>query len=597
MPTYRYWLRDAGISSSKLTTSTALASLMSGRGYSVRMLHPLSGEYTTQGGITPGMLDHDPYPSIKDGVPYLEMDGWVYGLVGDTQINSKQRPVTFSGPAHASLNGMAVEFRLVGDGGEAVTGWVPAGTISSGGWSVTRTVPATNHWCWREVRLATNPSVVTRSTGRCAVGYKHLLVGPSSLARGTQCPNPSVFGTAFTMPPRPDMGKVAYCTFWEGKSTLAGGNDNSPPRYGITGSGTPPVSTTNPNSYQNCGQMLLAQQLAVLVPGIHAIVNASEAGRGVWAGSRNLLRMQAEIDQLKSMIALSGNDFTVLLFNEAVNAGSTTETLASVLRGGAPGQLMYFDQIVQPGYRLVNATARGQQAATVNVATDQFIQSAIQFHAEGGVTGVLALTRMDLRDTPESLVGNITAHPRQDVVNGAVLQASITGMDIAAAFGAGPGIPYFGQARFGNAARTEIIVPVVAANGGAISAIRPDNISGFLVMDTAAGTTSSYIRVTLSGNQLKIVHPEGAAFAATSRVRLTPSLYHSAGGYFQNWPGNGQPGATVMNNAGDQTVFEGIVWEAYPQGLFSYGLPVMGQVNDDGLYLPVYDKAVLAYTP
>ena len=52
-----------------------------------------------------------------------------------------------------------------------------------------------------------------------------------------------------------------------------------------------------------------------------------------------------------------------------------------------------------------------------------------------------------------------------------------------------------------------------------------------------------------------------------------------------------------MNNAGDQTVFEGIVWEAYPQGLFSYGLPVMGQVNDDGLYLPVYDKAVLAYTP
>ena len=105
MPTYRYWLRDAGISSSKLTTSTALASLMSGRGYSVRMLHPLSGEYTTQGSITPGMLDHDPYPSIKNGVPYLEMDGWVYGLVGDTQINSKQRPVTFSGPAHASLNG------------------------------------------------------------------------------------------------------------------------------------------------------------------------------------------------------------------------------------------------------------------------------------------------------------------------------------------------------------------------------------------------------------------------------------------------------------------------------------------------------------
>ena len=542
-----------------------------------------------------GMLDHDPYPSIRDGVPNFAMDGWVYGLRGD-EIEALERAVTFSGPAHATLEGMAVEFRLVGTGGEAVTGWVSAGRITGGAWSVRRSIPATKHWCWREVRLTASPEIVARSVGRCAVGFKHLLVGPSSLARGTQCPNPSVYGAAFTMPPLPDIGKVAYCTFWEGKSTLAGGSDEAPARYGITGSGTPPVSTTNPDSFQNCGQMLLAQQLASMVPGIHAIVNASEAGRGVWGGSRNLLRMQAEIDQLQTMIDLAGNDITVLLFNEAVNAGSATQTLASVLRGGAPGQLMHFDQIIQPGYRLVNAPARGQQAVNSKPAKDQYIQSALQFAAEGGVTGVLALTRMDLRDTA-GLVGNLTAHPRQDVTNGAVLQAPITGMALASALGRGPGIPHFGQARFGNARRTEIIVPVVAANRGNISALNPKNISGFMWTDVAAGTTSSYLLASLSDGEVTIVHPDGKAFPLSTKVRITPSLYHSAGGYFQQWPGNGQPGATAMNDAGDQTVFEGIVWEAYPKGLFEYGLPVIGQVSKDGLYLPVYEKTVLPYAP
>ena len=317
----------------------------------------------------------------------------------------------------------------------------------------------------------------------------------------------------------------------------------------------------------------------------------------MWGGSRNLLKMQSEIDQFMTMISLAGNDITVLLFNEAVVAGSATQTLAAALRGGGDaGQLMKFDDVILPGYRLVNASARGQQAATANPATDQFIQSARQFAAEGGVTSVVSLSRMDLR-TEANLLGQISAHPKQSVANGAILQTSITGMALASALGSGPNVPYFGQARFGNAARTSIIVPVVAANGGSISSLNPGNISGFLFMDVAAGTTSSQLLATLSGSNVTIVRPGGQAFPANTKVRLTPSLYHSAGGYFQNWPGNGQPGATAMDDAGDQTVFEGIVWESYPAGIFGYGLPVIGQMADDGVYLPTYEKTVAAYTP
>ncbi|OWJ69811.1 hypothetical protein CDV50_15940 [Haematobacter massiliensis] len=597
MPLFTYTRPTQGPTDTRFTTSLPMAALLSNIGYSVEQLHELVGSYVTHGTIDPGMLGHDPYPSVKDGLPNLDMDGWVYGLVGETQLANQSRPVTFTGPAHQSLNGMAVQFRLIGAGSEAVTGWVDAGTIAGGAWSITATIPATDFWCWREVRLTANPEVVARSVGRCAVGYKHLLVGPSSLARGTQAPDPgAVYGADFVMPPTPDVGKVAYCTFWEGQRQVASGADGAAARYGITGTGPAPSNNTNPATFRNAGQMVLSQQLCSMVPGIHAIINAAEAGRGVWGGSRNLLKMQSEIDQLMTMISLAGNDITVLLFNEVVDAGSATQTLAAALRGGAPGQLMKFDDVILPGYRLVNASARGQQAATANPATDQFIQSARQFAAEGGITSVVSLSRMDLR-TEANLLGQLSAHPKQSVANGAILQTSITGMALASALGSGPNVPHFGQARFGNAARTNIIVQVVAANGGSISSINPGNISGFLFMDVAAGTTSSQIIATLSGNNVTIVRPGGQAFPANTKVRLTPSLYHSAGGYFQNWPGNGQPGATAMDDVGDQTVFEGIVWESYPAGIFGYGLPVMGQVDESGIYLPTYEKTVAAYTP
>ncbi|OWJ78432.1 hypothetical protein [Haematobacter genomosp. 1] len=53
MPTYRYWPIAAGLGASKLTASTALASLMASTGYAVRALHEQSGEYTTQEQVTP----------------------------------------------------------------------------------------------------------------------------------------------------------------------------------------------------------------------------------------------------------------------------------------------------------------------------------------------------------------------------------------------------------------------------------------------------------------------------------------------------------------------------------------------------------------
>ena len=52
MPLYRYWPRAAGLAGSKLTTSTALAALMSSTGYAVRTLSVTSGEYTTASGST-----------------------------------------------------------------------------------------------------------------------------------------------------------------------------------------------------------------------------------------------------------------------------------------------------------------------------------------------------------------------------------------------------------------------------------------------------------------------------------------------------------------------------------------------------------------
>ncbi|WP_290687165.1 hypothetical protein [Haematobacter sp. UBA3484] len=52
MPLYRYWPRAAGLVASKLTTSTALASLMASTGYAVRTLSVTSGEYTTASGST-----------------------------------------------------------------------------------------------------------------------------------------------------------------------------------------------------------------------------------------------------------------------------------------------------------------------------------------------------------------------------------------------------------------------------------------------------------------------------------------------------------------------------------------------------------------
>lgn len=48
MPLYRYWPRAAGPGASKLTTSTALASLMAQTGYAVRALHEQAGEYRTR---------------------------------------------------------------------------------------------------------------------------------------------------------------------------------------------------------------------------------------------------------------------------------------------------------------------------------------------------------------------------------------------------------------------------------------------------------------------------------------------------------------------------------------------------------------------
>ncbi|WP_035747550.1 hypothetical protein, partial [Haematobacter missouriensis] len=52
MALYRYWPIAAGLSASKLTTSTALASLMASTGYAVRTLSVTSGEYTTASGST-----------------------------------------------------------------------------------------------------------------------------------------------------------------------------------------------------------------------------------------------------------------------------------------------------------------------------------------------------------------------------------------------------------------------------------------------------------------------------------------------------------------------------------------------------------------
>ena len=52
MPLYRYWSRDSGLGASKLTASTALASLMASTGYAVRALSVTSGEYTTASGST-----------------------------------------------------------------------------------------------------------------------------------------------------------------------------------------------------------------------------------------------------------------------------------------------------------------------------------------------------------------------------------------------------------------------------------------------------------------------------------------------------------------------------------------------------------------
>lgn len=53
MPLYRYWPRATGLAGSKLTTSTALASLMAKTGYATRALHEQSGTYTTQEQVTP----------------------------------------------------------------------------------------------------------------------------------------------------------------------------------------------------------------------------------------------------------------------------------------------------------------------------------------------------------------------------------------------------------------------------------------------------------------------------------------------------------------------------------------------------------------
>ncbi|OWJ78431.1 hypothetical protein [Haematobacter genomosp. 1] len=50
MPLYRYWSRDSGLGASKLTASTALASLMASTGYAVRTLSVTAGEYTTASG-------------------------------------------------------------------------------------------------------------------------------------------------------------------------------------------------------------------------------------------------------------------------------------------------------------------------------------------------------------------------------------------------------------------------------------------------------------------------------------------------------------------------------------------------------------------
>ena len=70
-----------------------LAPLITRSGYGLRALHEEPVRYTTVGAVMSGMLDHDPYPSIRDGVPNFAMDGWVYGLRGD-EIEALERAVT-----------------------------------------------------------------------------------------------------------------------------------------------------------------------------------------------------------------------------------------------------------------------------------------------------------------------------------------------------------------------------------------------------------------------------------------------------------------------------------------------------------------------
>ena len=564
MPIYRYWPRATGLGASKLTTSTALASLMAQTGYAVRALHEQAGEYTTEGTITPGMLEHDPYPSIRDGVPYLEMDGWVYGLVGDTQINSKQRPVTFSGPAHASLNGMAVEFRLVGDGGEAVTGWVPAGTISSGGWSVTRTVPATNHWCWREVRLAANPGVVARSIGRCAVGFKYMALGPSSLSIAVDLwPNGkgNIYNPSWPLTAADNQMAVCVNNLLTGN----GGAGVGPLRYGLVNSAdnTRTASDAAQNrAVSGAGVRAAINQLAQFGGYRWCYISVAKSGRS----ARLIFTVQKEWDDLRTKVDLAGNDVSLCVFNEMTTTLSYRQVMSD---GGLSGQLGTLDDILAPGYRIAS-----QNYVRLQFAVPQCTQQAQAMYDLGGTMTppVVGLTTQGGRGGPHPRhIFDPSAYNYQSgITKGAVHEASVMALGVAKAMGlTSVQYPYYSDVAI-SPDRMAVTLRVNAANGGAIYSDQPADLHCFRIM---TGSTQIPYSAVLSGTSITVTRRDGLPWqnplTFTGQARSSTAGLSEEEAYVE-----------------DEAIADGVVKEAYAPETFSGGLQVAGYRDAEGKWWP-----------
>ncbi|OWJ83097.1 hypothetical protein, partial [Haematobacter massiliensis] len=443
-------------------------------------------------------------------------------------------------------------------------GWVSAGTITGGAWSVTRTIPATEHWCWREVRLTANPEIVARSVGRCAVGFKYMALGPSSLSISVDLwPNQkgNIYNPGWPLTAPDDQMVVCINNILNGN----GGAGVGPLRYGFVrasdNSRTPTDAAQN-RAVSGASARAAINQLARFGGYRWCYISVAKSGRP----ASEIFRVQAEWDDICTKVDLAGGDVSICLFNEMDDTQSYLKVTSA---GGLPGQLGKLDDILNPGYRL----------ATQNYVRSQFgvpqctRQAQAMYDLGGTMTPPLVgLTTQNGRGSvhPRHIYTGAAYSTQTGIDKGALQQASVMALGIAKAAGLSDfEHPYWSNLSI-SSDRMTITITANPANGGAIYSPAPTALCCFRISN--GGAQIPYT-ATLSGQTVTIVKRDGAAWPSP----LT----------FTSQARSGTAGTTEQEAFDeDEAIADGVVKEAYPLENFSGGIQVSGYRDGSGRWWP-----------